>query len=215
MKTVIDAVNALNGDLDFANQGDSGYPYLIVDIHNGSYWLSGMGKSAIESSKNYSYICTVDEFNTCIDELSAATWINGVSLEEWKAGMKNTVIDLHGNELEIGKVYEFSNDKIDWYVAGFKKVSDCGSEYLSERFGWKLFIRECQSPLGTIKKVPVKLVDGKAYQFESVFTGKIWVGFYNSASDRFDESVGGDGSNCLIGDVSDFKNIIPLAPETK
>lgn len=125
------------------------------------------------------------------------------------------VIDSHGNELEIGKVYEFSNDKIDWYVAEFKKVSDCGSEYLSERFGWKLFIRECQSPLGTIKKAPVKLVDGKAYQFESVATGRIWVGFYNSANDRFDESVGGYGSHCCIGDVSDFKNIIPLVPEIK
>ena len=113
MKAAIDAVNDLNGDLEFANQGDSGYQYLLVDIHNGSYWLSGMGKSAIESSKNYSYICTADEFNTCVDELSAATWINGVSLEEWKARMK-TVIDSHGNEIEIGKVYEFSDDGVKW-----------------------------------------------------------------------------------------------------
>lgn len=218
MKAIIDAVNSLNGDLELANQGDSGYPYLLVDIHNGSYWLSGMGKSAIESSKNYSYICTVDEFNSSVDELSAATWIDGVSLEEWKAGMKNTVIDSHGNELEIGKVYEFSDNRTSWnlYVLeGCNNVAyDNDYEYEANNCSWR-FMRECQSPLGTIKKAQVKLVDGKAYQFESVATGRIWVGFYNSTNDRFDESIGGDGSNCFIGDVSDFKNIIPLAPEIK
>jgi len=126
-----------------------------------------------------------------------------------------TVIDSHGNELEIGKVYEFSSDKIDWYVAEFKNVSDCGSEYLTEMFGRKLFIRECQSPLGTIKKAPVKLVDGKAYQFESSATGKIWVGFYNSDKDRFDESFGDGGGNRCVADVFDVKNIIPLVSETE
>ena len=93
MKTVIDAVNALNGDLEFANQGDSVYPYLLVDAINGSYWRSIMGSSAAKSSKNYNYICTVDDFNACVDELSAATWIDGISIEQWKAGMKNTVTD--------------------------------------------------------------------------------------------------------------------------
>lgn len=214
MKTVIDAVNELKADvLNIQN-----YNNALINIRfNEDYEAEYIGffMSNLDKQPFSSFICTVGEFNACVGELSAATWINGISLEEWKAGMKDTVIDSHGNELEIGKVYEFSNDKIDWYVAGFKNVSDCGSEYLSERFGWKLFIRECQSPLGTIKKVPVKLVDGKAYQFESVATGRIWVGFYNSANDRFDESVGADGSACFVGDVSDFKNIIPLAPETK
>lgn len=129
--------------------------------------------------------------------------------------MKNTVIDSHGNELEIGKVYEFSNVEGVWIVDFLLRIYlDEDQEYEGDSNYYNQ-IRECQSPLGTIKKAPVKLVDCKAYQFESVVTGKIWVGFYNSAKDRFDESVGGDGSNCLIGDVSDFKNIIPLVPETK
>ena len=128
-----------------------------------------------------------------------------------------TVIDSHGNELEIGKAYEFSDDQKFWYLyelKGCNNLTDDDYEYEARGCSWR-FIRECQSQLGTIKKAPVKLVDGKAYQFESVATGRIWVGFYNSTNDRFDESVGGDGSNCLIGDVSDFKNIIPLVPETK
>lgn len=127
--------------------------------------------------------------------------------------MKNTVIDAHSNELEIGKVYEFSKDNISFHPAILDKISNCGGEYLAKGLGWRLFIRECQSPLGTIKKAPVKLVDGKAYQFEGVATGKIWVGFYDSTNDRFNESVGGGSSFC-IGNVSDFKNIIPLMPET-
>lgn len=125
-----------------------------------------------------------------------------------------TVIDSHGNELEIGKVYDFSDDGLKWVTSLLDGIVDDEYHYEASNAMWKL-IRECQSPIGTIKKAPVKLVDGKAYQFESVSTGKIWVGFYNSASDRFDESIGGDGSNCFIGDVSDFKNIIPLVPEIK
>lgn len=117
------------------------------------------------------------------------------------------VIDSNGNELEIGKVYEFSNDKIDWYIAEFKKVSDCGSEYLSERFGWKLFIRECQSPLGTIKKTPVKLVDGKAYQFEYI-AGK-FIGIYSENDDIFYLS------NLRTLNRNLAANIIPLVPEVK
>lgn len=125
-----------------------------------------------------------------------------------------TVVDSRGNDLEIGKVYEFSDDGVKWFPSALVRLVDDDYHYDASNAMWK-FIRECQSSLGTIKKAPVKLVDGKAYQFESVATGKIWVGFYNSANDRFDESVGGDGSHCYIGDVSDFKNIIPLSPETK
>lgn len=125
-----------------------------------------------------------------------------------------TVIDSHGNELEIGKVYEFSDDGVKWFPSSLVRLVDHKYQCNASSAKW-MNIRECQSPLGTIKKSPVNLVDGKAYQFESVATGRIWVGFYNSANDRFDESIGGDGSNCFIGDVSAFKNTIPLAPETK
>lgn len=222
MKTVIDSVNELKADFMSAENGGIDGDFLMEVMTNeycdnvpvGGFVRYTMNEE-MRGRHDVRFVCTFDEFNSCVDELSAANWIDGVSIKEWKARMKNTVIDSQGNELEIGKVYEFSNDKIDWYVAEFKNVSDCGSEYLTKRFGCKLFIRECQLPLGTIKEAPVKLVDGKAYQFESVVTGRIWVGFYNSAKDRFDESVGGDGRHCYVGDVSDFKNFIPLAPETK
>lgn len=210
MKTVIDAVKALNGDLEFANQGDSGYPYLLVDIHNGSYWLSSMGKSAVESSKDYSYICTVNEFNACVDELSAATWIDGISLEEWKAKMKNTVIDSHGNELEIGNVYEFSDNGVNWFPSALVCLTGSEYQYCASSAKW-IIIRECQSPLGTIKKAPIKLVDGKAYQFE--LSKAVYCGFFNEKDDCFCVSTANDA--CVIGYLSGCTNILALNYESK
>ena len=214
MKAVIDAVNALNGDLEFANQGDSVYPYLLVDAINGSYWRSIMGSSAAKSSKKYNYICTVDEFNACVDELSAATWIDGISIEQWKAGMKNTVTDSHGNKLEIGKVYEFSDDQESWR---FDKLEGCNDtsddndyEFKGAQCNW-IFIRECQSPLGTIKKAPVKLVDGKAYQFDLDGTKKVGV-WHDDIGSFFD---GFDGPISEICTRSEATRIIPLVPEVK
>lgn len=203
MKTVIDAVNALNGDLEFANQGDSGYQHLVVDILNGSYWLSSMGKSSVEFGKLYSYICTVGEFNACVGELSAATWINGLSLEEWKAGMKNTVIDSNGNELELNKVYEFSDDGLKWFPSALVRLVDHEYQYNASNARW-MTIRECQSPLGTIKKAPVKLIDGKAYQFES--NGSVCIGIFDGENLQ---------DNNRIYMPRGCTNIITLVPETK
>lgn len=218
MKTVIDAVNDLKAFLKPSCIGNIDKIYLFKEINENKYWLSSVRLISPAYGGPFDYICTVGEFNTCVYELSAATWINGISLEEWKAGMKNTVIDSHGNELEIGKVYEFSDNQASWNLYALKGCNNVADEdnyeYEANNCNWK-FIRECQSPLGTIKKSPVKLVDGKAYQFESVVTGRVWVGFYNSTNDRFDESVGGIGVICHIGNVSCFKNIIPLVPETK
>lgn len=208
MKTVIDAVNLLEANLNCLGRGfRDGYETIIINKKTEQL----VGSIGIKSDYE---VCSIEEFNACVDELSVATWIDGVSIEEWKAGMKNTVIDSQGNELEIGKVYEFSDDGRKWVTSLLEGIVDDEYHYEASNAMWKL-IRECQSPLGTIKKAPVKLVDGKAYQFESVVTGRIWVGFYNSAKDRFDESFGDGGSNCCVADVFDVKNIIPLAPEIK
>ena len=225
MKTVIDAVNDLKGDVNnvVIDKVVKEFASIIFCIESCDRFEAGTYHNYRRDCKdylaeNFKFVCTVDEFNACVDELSAATWIDGISIEQWQSGMKNTVIDSHGNELEIGKVYEFSDDQVSWglfQLKGCSNVTDDNDyEYEANNCNW-IFIRECQSQLGTIKKAPVKLVDGKAYQFESVFTGKIWVGFYNEDMDRFEESVGGDGRSALIGIISDVKNIIPLVPEVK
>lgn len=213
MKTVIDAVNELKADvLNIQN-----YNNALINIRfNEDYEAEYIGffMSKLDKQPFSSFICTVGEFNACVGELSVATWINGISIEEWKAGMKNTVIDSHGNELEIGKIYEFSDDGVKWFSGTFSEFSQNHKrKYVDDTESYWTFIRECQSPLGTIKKAPVKLVNGKAYQFEDIEAGKIWVGFYDAKHDRF--NIGGDGSACFIGGISNFKNIIPLVPEIK
>lgn len=213
MKTVIDAVNELEANvLNIQNYNETKKSIRFNEDDEDEYlgfFLSNFDKQSFSD-----FVCTVDEFNACVAELSAATWIDGVSLNEWRVGMKNTVIDSNGNQLEIGKVYEFSDNARVWFASSLVLLVDSEYQYKTQNTSWR-FIRECQSPLGTIKKSPVKLVDGKAYQFENVVTGRVWVGFYNSTNDRFDESVGGIGVTCHIGNVSCFKNIIPLVPETK
>lgn len=214
MKTVIDAVNNLKGEISnvIVDKVSPDFLSIILCVDSCDEFESGTYHNYRRDHGCYladyfKFICTVDEFNACVDELSAATWIDGISLEEWKAGMKNTVIDSHGNELEIGKVYEFSKDKLDWF---FSKLIDVGSskfyKYKTDN-GFCNHIRECQSPLGTIKKAPVKLVDGKAYQFEYI-AGK-FIGIYSENGDIFYLS----NSRTLNRNLA--TNIIPLVPETK
>ena len=215
MKTVIDAVNELKGNINNVIVDEDrreSFASIILCVDSYGTYLSGKYYSFGDEDgddlfSNWQFICTFDEFSACVDELSAATWIDGISIEEWKAGMKNTVIDSHGNDLELNKVYEFSNDNASFHPAILDKISNCGSEYLAKGLGWRLFIRECQSPLGTIKKAPVKLVDGKAYQFEA--RGKFFNGIYEELGSKL---------NVLQGQYFDLiscTNIIPLVPETK
>lgn len=121
-----------------------------------------------------------------------------------------TVIDSHGNELEIGKVYEFSDNQTSWNLYVLKGcnnvVDEVNYEYEADNCNWK-FIRECQSPLGTIKKAPVKLVDGKAYQFDYI-AGK-FIGIYSENDDIFYLS------NLRTLNRNLATNIIPLLPEVK
>lgn len=206
MKTVIDVVNELNGNLlNIQNYNETKKSIRFNENDEDEYL--GFFLSNFDKQRFSDFVCTVDEFNACVDELSAATWIDGVSLEQWKAGMKNTVIDSHGNELELNKVYEFSDDQESWVLDELKECNELEDgdeyEYAGTDCNW-IFIRQCQSPLGTIKKAPVKLVDGNAYQFEN--NGIVCIGIFDG--DNLQD-------NKRIYTPSKCTNIIPLVPEVK
>lgn len=122
-----------------------------------------------------------------------------------------TVIDSHGNELELNKIYEFSDNGEDWSVDVLQEFDGSKVPFKTINIGWKSYIRECQSPLGTIKKAPVKLVDGKAYQFDLNGTKKVGV-WHDDIGSFFD---GFDGPISEICTRSEATRIIPLVPETK
>lgn len=203
MKTVIDAVNELKADLGNLKRGYMNAHVNIIHMPEYHGLVGTSTKVVKEIISVVKLICTVDQFNACVDELSAATWIDGISLEEWKVGMKNTVIDSHGNELELNKVYEFGDNGKKWFSSTLVALVDGEYKYKSENTSWR-FIRECQSPLGTIKKAPVKLVYGKAYQFES--NGAVCIGIFDG--DNLQD-------NNRIYMLRGCTNIIKLVPEVK
>lgn len=85
MKSVIDAVNELRGDLRLSKHWHSDR-YL--------YWFDGAAEEcgviglqrSDSGDKHYKLICSIDDFNQCVAELSAAEWIPGGTIEDWKAG---------------------------------------------------------------------------------------------------------------------------------
>lgn len=216
MKTVIDAVNYLEGSIGNVVICQGGDEFLSIVMCQKPYGSFTVGKYYSHHeihgrflSSCWQFICTVDEFNSCVDELSAATWIDGVSLEECKDGMKNTVIDSHGNELEIGKVYDLLY-RGEWVVDILEDIDNSSNPYLAMYHGWCDDIRECQSTFGTIKKAPVKLVDNAIYQFKR--NGCDWVGMYLEDRKSFFEFARNGNKICGICEATD---IVRLVPETK
>lgn len=208
MKTVIDVVNDLKADvLNIQNYNEAKKSIRFNEVDEDEYL--GFFLSNFDKQQFSYFVCTVDEFNACVDELSAATWINGVSIKEWKAGMKNTVIDSHGNELQLNKVYEFSDNERSWFASAILSLTDGVYQYKSHNTSWR-FIRECQLPLGTIKKAPVKLVDNAIYQFKC--NGYDWVGMYLEDRDSFFEFARNGNKICGTCEAT---NAVRLVPETK
>jgi hypothetical protein len=209
-KTVVDAVNELRGDFENAYKIIFSSPllYLTFDCDHDRWCATGTKKEDLRSG--YEFVCTIDEFNQCVAEMS-----EGLFVPDYRQKTPEIQYDKDGNGWEIGSVYEFSNDKKDWYQASFSRLDRSGTEYKPHGLNWHLFARECQSPIGKVHRKPVELVDGAVYQFESFSTGRLWVGFYNSADFAFYESTGGETNPVMIGSVQDFKNIIRLVPEVK
>lgn len=209
-KTVVDAVNALHGDFKNAEQGFEDFKNIVYHIHRNEYWVSSIKECELIKGDPFSFVCKIEEFNQCVAEMS-----EGLFVPDCRPKQPEIQYDKDGNGWEIGSVYEFSNDKKDWYQASFSRLDRSDTEYKPHGLNWHLFARECQSPIGKIHRKPVELVDGAVYQFESFSTGRLWVGFYNSADFAFYESTGGETNPVMIGSVQYFKNIIRLVPEVK
>jgi hypothetical protein len=83
---------------------------------------------------------------------------------------KMKTIEHEGKVYQIGAVYEFSDDCKSWFVDTLESF-DLSGTILGKEEAWG-FMRECQSPLGTIKKAPLKLEDGCWYMCADVRYGQ-------------------------------------------
>lgn len=197
-KTVVDAVNELHGSLKNCKQ--YGTPFQNIAFIDGEYWISTVDKTCSDAQ----FVCTRDAFLQCVAEMSEGLFVPDF--------LKQPEIqyDKDGNGWEVGAVYEFSNDKKDWYQASFSRLDRSDTEYKPHGLNWHLFARECQSPIGKIHRKPVELVDGAAYQFEC--NGNDYVGKYVSDRKSFFEFANHPNKICGLCEA---KNIIRLVPEVK
>lgn len=94
-----------------------------------------------------------------------------------QTGMK-TVKDKDGRELQIGAVYEFSDDEKTWAAHTFAGVVGGHIPFAAFGCGDWCYIRECQAPLGTINSAPVKLSDNCLYwcEYDNAFGAFKYIG---------------------------------------
>ncbi len=169
-KTVLDAVIEFKGEWPFI----IGFMVIPSDDND----VSEQGKlRAAQSKYTNEYwvnVCSRNEFNALVDELASNFGKCDISYQEH---CENEVIRLEGNEMktithegkviQIGAVYEFSDDGADWYIDTLKGIDYHSIGYIYHaQCGMYARIRECQAPIGTITEAPVELVDGECYQFD-------------------------------------------------
>lgn len=139
MKTVVDAVNYFNG----------AWP----DHKKTTVWLSPLLGFRLGTCVSDQTICTIDEFDQCVKEMSEGLFVP----------LAKDTIERDGKIYEIGKVYEFSDNGEKWVVSVLLGKTKKAFE---SAIGHRKFIREFAGEIGTIKQAPVKLVDGDVYQFD-------------------------------------------------
>lgn len=181
MKTIIDAVNELKGDLkNTKSMLGSGYDKLYYSISSNSLFKKDdyCTDYVNHSPKQWRLACTVSEFNEIVSELSHASWIKGASLAEYQAADKE-VLKVESKTVEVdGMVYEIGALYIGYYNqmvrldsvsnGDFIGVDASGNKYQSN---WLIPVSASSAfplaKLGTITPAPVKLVDGEVYQFDA------------------------------------------------
>ncbi len=156
MKTIIDAVNVLRGDLGNSWGGDA-------PNHRFLFWNKRFGHfitddNASDGGGRYQYICSIQEFNDMVAEMSEG-------FEEYKREYEmDKTVTVDGMVYEIGKLYEFSDCGKIWDAGCLLGTGNDGM-FEGENEYW-MKCRECQSQIGTVTPAPVELVDGKAYMFD-------------------------------------------------
>jgi hypothetical protein len=190
------AHEALKGDLSNTFGGLSkDDSHLFKALDNGhyitSYYLACGDRC---HGSNYERISTVEEFNNfkgeCMKTLVNTTEDNG---KLYQIGCFYEFKDAIGKFWEVGVLCDYEEGK-------FK--SKCGN-----KLEWYDSIKKCTGIMGAVVDAPVKLENGKAYQFE--VRGNVFHGIYEKRSASFNVMAGQ-----FFNDIS-CTNIKPLTVEGK
>jgi len=99
-------------------------------------------------------------------------------------------------EYQIGALYEFSRFGKNWYVGVLEGIEQGATYPYKVRTKSYKFIKACKVKVGTIEGVPVKLIDGKCYQFTNDL-GNEYTGFFSARQGVFFRTGGRDApSRC-------------------
>lgn len=206
-KTVIDAVNELKGDLSRAapSAGDS---YL--------YWCHAPNpitrvlslSAAYLADADYSLVCSTEELNQCIAEMSEG-------FEEYKREYEtNKTVTVDGMVYEIGKLYCDGDGRIGSLKSA--KPSESLPFVLKTTCSLSSTTWPCLSicvtgvESGAITPAPVELIDGEVYHFE--LNCDLWVGFYRESRKSFFTQLTGGNKICAN---TQAKQVDRLVPEVK
>ena len=183
MKTVIDAVNEYEAippkpcymenkeQIIMAKKPFEGY--LTGDLTTGD---------GVRDNEYWKVICTREEFNQCVDEMSKAEWIKPVTVPTFTELPKHP-IGTKVNLVEDTGFYSANRDTIftatpedEVEVIGYCNHPLSGNECVTlyfEPYGFSTINPEYIQPLTP----PIELIDGKAYQFE--YKGDKYTGIYS------------------------------------
>ncbi len=206
MKTVIDAVNELKGDLGnlFMGQDNHG-THIYWRISDKGHPQKFLSLSDEGGDSEFIQICTIEEFNAMVAEMSEG-------FEEYKReyeiAKKVDVATYNGNSYALNTMYETQDgvkvvldDVVDRVGLRVSKLCDESNFWIEQ----ELF--ETEIILGTITPAPVEFVDGKAYMFS--YKG------YDGLVALYDEQSLALYTQRMSWGVRDCTNIIPLVPEVK
>ena len=203
MKTIIDAVNELRGDLENSRNGCAvGSSLVLFGRHNYKFYTADF----FYGMDGWSQVCTIEEFNAMVAEMSEG-------FEEYKReynSMQKTVT-VDGMVYEIGKLYEFQHDEEEeWHAGILELVREREHLRFESTADFFYKIRECQSRIGTITPAPINLEVGQLYLFDNGSRTGIVGRHYMSAFDKPMFDFVNSGS---FIEVAKCTNIIPLVPE--
>ena len=158
MKTVIDAVNELKGDINNIYGGHIGTMYI-----NASY-----DKKHLSASNGHpEIICTISDFNKCVEEMTNMN-IKPVYTQAMVDAGEPPNVGMEVMHLSVKKVVMLLADSNSKYV--LKSVNDFYSLALAHDI----------KPLTP----PIELIDGERYNFvHGKYGGSL--GVYNSADEKF------------------------------
>jgi len=191
MKTIIDAVNEFKGDLPKVDEEVEHVAQIIMAAMDFDEYKKGdiTTGSGVSNNGFWNVICTAEEFNQCVDEMSKAEWIKPVTLSPiyTQEMADNDVLPVVGMKLNISFVYGNTfNESVITYMGDGVGCYRCkeGEEYT---FATKSVLFSPITP-------PIELIDGKAYQFDyHDLKGLVGV-YFKPNEDGFDILKGTFGS---------------------